>query len=67
MRSHKGKQCSEVHASHSPPRHGPDATSTLHFDVEGTRDDTNWFGADEFSPFSNLVNASTFNASPDGT
>jgi hypothetical protein len=44
------KQCSEVPAS------------TLHSDLEGPRDDTNWFGADEFSPFSNLVNAS-----PDGT
>ena len=65
--ANKRKQCPEVPASHSPPRHGPDTTSTLHFDVEGTRDDTNWFGADEFSPFSNLVNASTFNASPDGT
>jgi len=65
--ANKRKQCSEVPASHSPPRHGPDTTSTLHFDVKRTRDDTNWFGADEFSPFSNLVNASTFNASPDGT
>ena len=38
--ANKRKQCSEVPASHSPPRHGPDTTSTLHFDVEGTRDDT---------------------------
>ena len=27
----------------------PVTTSTLHFDVEGQRDDTNWFGTDEFT------------------
>jgi len=39
----------------------------LHFDAEGQRDDTNWFGTDEFSPFPNLVNDSTFSASPEET
>ena len=39
----------------------------MHFDIEGQRDDTNWFGTDEFSPFSNIVNDSTFSASPEGT
>jgi hypothetical protein len=65
--ANKRKLCSEVPASHSPPRHVPDTTSTLHFNVEGPRDDTNWFGTDEFSPFPNLVNDSNFGASLEGT
>lgn len=65
--ANKGKQCSAVHASHSPPGHVPDTASTLHFDVDGMRDETNWFGTDDFSPFSNIVNDSTCTASPEGT
>jgi hypothetical protein len=66
--ANKAKKSSEVPASHSPQLHvteGPlqltlptqqSGASNLHFDVEGPRDDTNWFGTDEFSPFPNHVN-----------
>ena len=40
--------------------------SLLIFDVDGTRDDTNWFGTDEFSPMPHLVNDSTLEGTHEG-
>lgn len=59
--ANKAKQSSEVPAPHSSLLDVPEGTS-FHFDVEGPGDATNWFGADEFSPFPNQVNV---NESPE--
>ncbi|CAL5093165.1 unnamed protein product [Urochloa decumbens] len=60
--ANKGKKSPEVPPSHSPQLHvteGPlQPTFPTHFDIEGPRDDTNWFGADEFSPLPNHVSHS---------
>ncbi|CAO2146859.1 unnamed protein product [Urochloa humidicola] len=60
--ANKAKKSPEVPALHSPELHvsaGPlRSTFPIHFDVEGPRDDTNWFGTDEFSPLPNHVSDS---------
>ncbi|CAO2164705.1 unnamed protein product [Urochloa humidicola] len=77
--ANKAKKSLQVPASDSPQLHGTDGllqstfptqpaigASSLHFDVEGPRDDTNWFGTDEFSPLQNHVNESTLHSSLEG-
>ncbi|KAL6627467.1 hypothetical protein ACP70R_031193 [Stipagrostis hirtigluma subsp. patula] len=52
--------------SPSPTTPAAAGASSLNFEVEGSRDDTNWFGNDAFSPFSTQDKDGTFHASLKG-
>jgi len=55
------------HWQSTSPTQSATGASSFHFDIEGHRDYTNWFGTDEFSPFANHVNDSTLTVSPEGS